>query len=240
MTRQLEFRALLLKIQELLSDKDRQCLHFLMAEDIPRYLQVDSSFSGTLNLFQSLFDKSIIDHHDCEYLIEGFEKIHCYDAAQRLKRLLFFFFVQYPLYIFQSIKELRNKIVNQDYQYQTFFWTTMKMIKLFRIVRRNKRLQFVYIEKNLFLGRMNDIPDPMSIVYLTTSVTDVTCNTEETELLLSTNITKKKSIHLSRLINVMFTEKLNTRECILLITSILLFFILLSMTILQISKSSLA
>ena len=91
MNQQLNFRALLIKIQDILSDKDRQRLHFLMGENIPRYLQDDPSLKRTLTIFQALLDKSIISHEDFNYLIEAFETIHCYDAAKLLKGLLFFF-----------------------------------------------------------------------------------------------------------------------------------------------------
>ena len=85
---QFEFRELLLKIQDLLSDNDRQRLHFLLGDDVPRNLRDDPSLGGTLRVLQSLFDKSIITDQDCVYLIEALKKIRCYDAAKRLQGLL--------------------------------------------------------------------------------------------------------------------------------------------------------
>lgn len=88
MNTQFDFRALLLKVQDLLSDSDRERFHFLLGEDIPRYMQDDPSLGGTLRVLQSLFDKAIISDQDCDYLIEAFRKISCDDAAKRLQGLL--------------------------------------------------------------------------------------------------------------------------------------------------------
>ena len=87
MTEQFDFRALLLKIQDLLSENDRHRLHFLLGEDVPKYLRDDPSLNGTLHVLESLFEKAIISDQDCDYLIEAFNKIHCHDAAKRLKGL---------------------------------------------------------------------------------------------------------------------------------------------------------
>jgi hypothetical protein len=84
-----DFRAVLLKIQDILSDKDRQRLHFLLGDDIPRYLRDDPSLSGTLRVLESLLEKAIISDQACDYLIDAFNKIRCHDAAKRLKSLFF-------------------------------------------------------------------------------------------------------------------------------------------------------
>ena len=85
MNAQLDFRALLLRIQDLLSDRDRHRLHFLLGEDVPRALRDDVTFNGTLRLLDSLLEKTFISDQDCEYLIDAFKKIHCLDAARRLQ-----------------------------------------------------------------------------------------------------------------------------------------------------------
>ena len=85
MTHHLDFRALLVKIQELLSDGDRQRLHFLFGEDVPRHLREDPSINGSLRVLESLLDKAIITEEDCDYLINAFKKINCDNAAQRLR-----------------------------------------------------------------------------------------------------------------------------------------------------------
>ncbi|CAF3328775.1 unnamed protein product [Rotaria sp. Silwood2] len=82
---ELDFRALLLKIQDLLSDNDRHRFLFLLGEDVPRYMRDDPSLSGTLRVLESLFEKAIISDQDCDYLIKAFKKIHCNDAAKRLQ-----------------------------------------------------------------------------------------------------------------------------------------------------------
>ncbi|CAF0987808.1 unnamed protein product [Adineta ricciae] len=85
MTGHFEFRELLLKIHDLLSDNDRERLHFLLGDDVPRNLRDDLSLGGTLRVLQALFDKAIINDQDCIYLIEALEKIRCFDASKRLK-----------------------------------------------------------------------------------------------------------------------------------------------------------
>jgi hypothetical protein len=87
MSASLDFRAVLIKIQDLLSDKDRERLHFLLGDDIPRCLRDDSSMGGALRVLESLLEKAIISNQDCDYLIEAFMNIHCRDAAKRLKGL---------------------------------------------------------------------------------------------------------------------------------------------------------
>ncbi|MCC7515638.1 MAG: hypothetical protein IT212_13190 [Bacteroidia bacterium] len=89
MSGQFDFRALLLKTQELLSDTDRIRLHFLLGDDVPKYLRDDPSLAGTLRVLETLFDRSIIDDQDYDYLIDAFTKIQCKDAAKRLQGLLF-------------------------------------------------------------------------------------------------------------------------------------------------------
>ena len=85
MNAHLDFRALLLKIQDVLSDTDRHRLHFLLGEDVPRCLRDDVSLSGTLRLLDALFERTFISDRDCDYLIDAFTKIQCLDAAQRLR-----------------------------------------------------------------------------------------------------------------------------------------------------------
>ena len=82
---QFYFRASLLKIQDLLSDSDRQRLHFLLGDDVPRYLRDDKSVEGAIRVLESLIDKTIINEQDCHYLIEAFKAIQCENAARRLQ-----------------------------------------------------------------------------------------------------------------------------------------------------------
>ncbi|CAF4626410.1 unnamed protein product [Rotaria sp. Silwood1] len=85
MNEQFDFRALLIKLQDSLSDDDRRRLHFLVGDVIPRQIRDDPSLSGTLNLLESLFDQQRINEQDFDYLIYAFGGLRCYDAVKRLK-----------------------------------------------------------------------------------------------------------------------------------------------------------
>ena len=85
MTQEMDFRALLVKVQDSLSDGDRRRLHFLFGNVIPRQLRDDPSISGTLNVLESLFDRGLIDDHDFEYLTQAFRQIQCTDVVNRLE-----------------------------------------------------------------------------------------------------------------------------------------------------------
>ncbi|CAF1362209.1 unnamed protein product, partial [Rotaria sordida] len=50
----MDFRALLVQVQDRLSDADRRRLHFLFAGDIPKWYNIHPSMSGTLDLLQWL------------------------------------------------------------------------------------------------------------------------------------------------------------------------------------------
>ena len=83
-----EFRALLLKIQDLLSESDRTRFLSLLGEDIPRKLREDPSLFGAVRLLESHLDRAIITDQDCTYLINAFTQIQCHDAAEQLRGLL--------------------------------------------------------------------------------------------------------------------------------------------------------
>ncbi|CAF0876077.1 unnamed protein product [Didymodactylos carnosus] len=78
-------RALLVKVNDHLSDYDRRRLHFLLTDIIPRRLRDDPTIGGTLDLLESLFDRAMISGQDFNYLITAFKEIECYDAEQRLR-----------------------------------------------------------------------------------------------------------------------------------------------------------
>ena len=80
-----DFRALLLKIQDGLSNDDRRRLHFLFGNVIPRHLRDDPSIAGTLSILESLFDQGKISDQDFDYLLGAFREIRCYDAVKRLE-----------------------------------------------------------------------------------------------------------------------------------------------------------
>ncbi|CAF1383676.1 unnamed protein product [Rotaria sp. Silwood1] len=84
-TPEFQFREVLLKLLDGLSDSDCKKLKFLLGEDIPRRLQDDPTIGGTLDLFQKLFDQHKISEQNFTYLINAFEAIKCFHAAQCLK-----------------------------------------------------------------------------------------------------------------------------------------------------------
>ena len=78
-------RSVLLNLICRLSDRDRECLHFFLKNDVPRPLSDDSTFSGTLRLMQSLFDQEKISDQDFTLLIETFKELRCSDAVISLR-----------------------------------------------------------------------------------------------------------------------------------------------------------
>ncbi len=88
MDQEFDFRALLLKLQDCLSENDRRRLHFIVGDTIPRYLRDDPTLGGTLSLLESLFDRAKISEQDFDYLIQAFREIHCYEGVKRLQGML--------------------------------------------------------------------------------------------------------------------------------------------------------
>jgi hypothetical protein len=84
-TPEFEFRIVLLRLHDGLSESDCKKLEFLLGEDIPRRIQDDPTISGTLDLIQQLFDQHKISDQNFTCLINVFEAIKCFNAAERLK-----------------------------------------------------------------------------------------------------------------------------------------------------------
>ncbi len=80
-----QLRAIILKIQNHLSDDDRKRLHFFFGNDIPRRIRDDPSLGGTLNLMECLFDQDKINEQDFTFLINTFDEINCFDAVKILR-----------------------------------------------------------------------------------------------------------------------------------------------------------
>ena len=78
-------RAILLKLQDRLSNDDRKRLHFYLGHDVPRRIRDDPSLGGTLSLMESLFDQDKINEKDFTFLIDAFDEIQCLDAVKLLK-----------------------------------------------------------------------------------------------------------------------------------------------------------
>ncbi|CAF0823225.1 unnamed protein product [Adineta ricciae] len=78
-------RSLLLKLQDRLSDRDRECLHFYLGSTVPRRVRDDFSLSGNLRLMESLFEQNKISGNSVSFLIQALKEIKCYDAVNLLK-----------------------------------------------------------------------------------------------------------------------------------------------------------
>ena len=78
-------RAIILKLQDRLSDHDRRRLHFFLGNDVPRRIRDDPSLAGTLCLMESLFDQDKINEQDFTFLIDAFDEIQCIDAVKVLR-----------------------------------------------------------------------------------------------------------------------------------------------------------
>lgn len=83
-TEQQPLRQVLLKIQDLLSNEDRERLHFLLGSHIPRQYREDPTLGGTLRVLETLLDREIINEADCHYLIQALRDISCFQAAKQL------------------------------------------------------------------------------------------------------------------------------------------------------------
>ncbi|UJR18964.1 hypothetical protein I4U23_022093 [Adineta vaga] len=78
-------RAIILKLQDRLSNDDRKRLHFYLGNDVPRRIRDDPTLSGTLSLMDSLFDQDKINEKDFTFLINAFDEIQCIDAMKLLR-----------------------------------------------------------------------------------------------------------------------------------------------------------
>jgi hypothetical protein len=84
-----QFRGILLRLQDLLSDDDRRRFHFFLGEDVPRCIRDNPSLEGTLSLIETLFERDKISAEDFSFLIEAFDEIQCQDAAKFLRSSFF-------------------------------------------------------------------------------------------------------------------------------------------------------
>ncbi|CAF1278678.1 unnamed protein product [Rotaria sordida] len=80
----MDFRALLVQVQDRLSDADRRRLHFLFAGDIPKWYNIHPSMSGTLDLLQWLIEHDKVSEEDITILMKAFRKINCTEAVALL------------------------------------------------------------------------------------------------------------------------------------------------------------
>ena len=98
----LQLRAIIIKLQDRLTDDDRRRLHFFFGNDVPRRIRDDPTLGGTLGLIESLFDQDKINEQDFTFLIEAFEQIKCSDVAKLLRgETNFRFFFDLRLFSFR-------------------------------------------------------------------------------------------------------------------------------------------
>jgi hypothetical protein len=77
-------RAIIIELQDRLSDDDRKRLHFFLGNDIPRGIEDNPTLGGTLSLIQYLFDQDKINERDVSFLIRAFTIIKCFPAVALL------------------------------------------------------------------------------------------------------------------------------------------------------------
>ncbi|CAF1517536.1 unnamed protein product [Adineta ricciae] len=73
------------RIQDLLSDKDRERLCFLLGESTPQIMPENCSIGETFRVLESFLEKGIISNQDYDALIQAFTNIHCYDAVKQVE-----------------------------------------------------------------------------------------------------------------------------------------------------------
>ncbi|CAF1125982.1 unnamed protein product [Rotaria sp. Silwood1] len=83
-------RGIILKLQDYLSDNDRQRLHFFLGDSVPRQIRDDQTLSGTLKLMESLLDQDKINESDVTFLINAFDAIQCIDGVKLLNGIVLY------------------------------------------------------------------------------------------------------------------------------------------------------
>ena len=72
----IEFRVLLIRLFNQLSDSDRRALHFSLGDESPRHYRDDCTSAVSLHLLDCLFDQDLINEENFHYLIDVFEEIY--------------------------------------------------------------------------------------------------------------------------------------------------------------------
>ena len=85
---------ILLKVQDCLSDNERERLHLCFANDVPLRIRDDPLLVDTLSLMHSLFGHDKINEEYVTVLIAALREIPCFDAVVFLEN--------------QSFKQLSN------------------------------------------------------------------------------------------------------------------------------------
>ena len=139
MNRQYDLRAVLIQIEERLSNEDRHRLHFLIGDLTPRAQRENVTCAGTLTLLESLFDRDIISQDYLDFLIRTFTELKCYDAVKRLKEF------EIPNKSSSSSKqELLDDNIEMD-KYRTISDNHLLSCKYLLFYFKKNQLIFIYL-----------------------------------------------------------------------------------------------
>jgi hypothetical protein len=82
-------RSTILKLLDRLGTHDRERLHFILANDVPRRIRDDQTSGGTLYLMESLFDQEKLSEANLTILFNAFTAINCKEGIKILKGKFF-------------------------------------------------------------------------------------------------------------------------------------------------------
>ena len=105
-------RAIMLKLQDRLTNDDRKRLHFYLGNDVPRRIRDDPSLGGTFSLIDSLFDQDKINENDFTFLINAFDEIQCLDAVKLLQGNLSFSLEPFSIVFSNNLEYVRQNQSN--------------------------------------------------------------------------------------------------------------------------------
>ncbi|CAF1032799.1 unnamed protein product, partial [Adineta ricciae] len=107
-----EFRALLLAIEDDLSDEERKKFVFLLADDVPRRIK-----DGPLvDIFTELINRGHISKSHCGYLVKIFESMKLLTVAYRIAQFEAQSVPPLPPPTFENTQPLENNSATEDYQ----------------------------------------------------------------------------------------------------------------------------
>ena len=111
-----DLRGIIIKLQDHLTDEDRQRLHFFLGNDVPRRIRDEPTLSGTLSLMESLFDQDKINEQDFTFLIHAFEQIRCIDAVKLLRGKEILFSRNLFDFLLEHMRRMQSNNVHQQEQ----------------------------------------------------------------------------------------------------------------------------
>jgi hypothetical protein len=113
-----DLRAIILRIEDRLSEDDRTRLHFFLRDDVPRRYIDDLSLGGTLNLIDSLISQDLINENNFNLLIDAFNTIRCFDAVKLLKGTSLFEYISISFYSIhlEHTNRMQSSVMDQSLQ----------------------------------------------------------------------------------------------------------------------------